>query len=565
LHFTNRQKKMIKVPVCRVMILVLTFSRNGFSALLNGESLTICATFKHMLTEDLEVVWLRNDDTVSQCSIRGGCLDDFQDKTNTSLRYDKETGLASCNVTIKNATRDDLGTWTLKYLGTAGVVYTNDLFACGLYDDENKSKRRTKECIEACSCDRVNFNFDLLPILLSSFLIVLVLAAILLYKYRSDERCKKILKLFFSKMPTKTPAEAREHDIRDSSLRWMSNNANATFEEIAALYANMCISTKQMSICQCSFIPILLSIVFYKEVFSESAALNATLSDFILQDGNTKCERYFLINDTIELKASIVWTRDINLDYNDGILIYKYSDSNASFKLLYHLRFHQCKGLHKSLPMSCSFSNSSAEAQLRLTATKTYSQKYIRLHVNNTKNAWESNVRQIPRIFEYQDIKMTCNNKTLGGNVTSVYLPNETTELHVCCVDAPDPCFPVIYSYFKDSSNKSRTCVTYTRKQNETTFLIGLDVCNNSVQYPFKVFFSNETETITTTTGNGIQSNDTELILGLSLGLGIPAVFLILAIVVYKRCNNNENHDENEEHEMDDMMNERLQSIEKST
>ncbi|KAK6964240.1 hypothetical protein BgiMline_031452, partial [Biomphalaria glabrata] len=200
---------------------------NSFSALLNGESLTICATFKHMLTEDLEVVWLRNDDTVSQCSVRGGCLDDFEEKTNTSLRYDKETGLASCNVTIKHATRDDLGTWTLRYLGTAGLVYTNNLFACGLYDDENKSKRRTEECIETCSCDRVNFNFILLPILLSSFLIVLVLAAILLYKYHSDETCKKILKLFFSKMPTKTPTEARGHDIRDSSLRLMSNNANS--------------------------------------------------------------------------------------------------------------------------------------------------------------------------------------------------------------------------------------------------------------------------------------------------------------------------------------------------
>ncbi|KAK6964239.1 hypothetical protein BgiMline_031451, partial [Biomphalaria glabrata] len=262
---------------------------------------------------------------------------------------------------------------------------------------------------------------------------------------------------------------------------------------------------------------------------SESAVLKATLSDFILQDGNTKCERYFLINDAIELKASIVWTGDINLHYNDGILIYKSSDSNASFELLYYLRFGDCKGLNKLLPMSCSLSNSSAETQLRLTASKTLSQMYIRLDVNNTKNVCESNVRQIPRIFEFKDIKMTCNNKTLDGNVTSVYLPNETTELHVCCVDAPDPCFPVIYSYTKDILNKARTCVTYTRKQSETKFLIGFDVCNNTVQYQFQVFILNETETSTTTTDDGIQSNGTN---GLAIAGYIGCGFVVIIVIV---------------------------------
>ncbi|KAK6964238.1 hypothetical protein BgiMline_031450, partial [Biomphalaria glabrata] len=179
---------MIKVTVCRVFVAVLFFSRNNFAFQLEVKKFTIHSLFKHVLTEDLEVVWLVNGNTVSQCSLKGGCLDDFRDKTNTSLSYNQETGFVSCNVTINNVTRDHFGDWSLKYLGVAGLVYKKNVFECRLYDDQSKQEGGHVGSTKDCNWDGVKpqtsnhfFAIILAIVPLVSF-VVLSLITILLYK-----------------------------------------------------------------------------------------------------------------------------------------------------------------------------------------------------------------------------------------------------------------------------------------------------------------------------------------------------------------------------------------------
>ncbi|KAK0066747.1 hypothetical protein Bpfe_003482 [Biomphalaria pfeifferi] len=97
-----------------------------------GQSYTLNAQFKHTIPRDLEVVWMFNSYTVSQCSVRKGCLENEKEKTKTSLKFVQETGSASCNITINNVTTEHLGTWALYYLGSASIVYTECLFKCEL-------------------------------------------------------------------------------------------------------------------------------------------------------------------------------------------------------------------------------------------------------------------------------------------------------------------------------------------------------------------------------------------------------------------------------------------------
>ncbi|KAK0066743.1 hypothetical protein Bpfe_003478 [Biomphalaria pfeifferi] len=114
-----------------VIFCILMYTGNCYAdKIREGESYTIFTKFKHVLKEDLEVVWFDNDETVSQCSLRGGCMEDFEDETRSALEFNPETGLASCNMTILKLTRKCIGTWRLRYLGTAGLVHPESLFIC---------------------------------------------------------------------------------------------------------------------------------------------------------------------------------------------------------------------------------------------------------------------------------------------------------------------------------------------------------------------------------------------------------------------------------------------------
>ena len=127
---------ILKVLIC--IIPICTYKCCG-SSINEGERYTLHATFQHNLKEDLEIVWLVNEETVSQCSVTGGCVDDFEDKTNTSLTYDTKTGIATCDIYINRMTIEYLGHWKLKYLGNAGLEYPDYIFAGIIYDNTSRT------------------------------------------------------------------------------------------------------------------------------------------------------------------------------------------------------------------------------------------------------------------------------------------------------------------------------------------------------------------------------------------------------------------------------------------
>ncbi|KAI8779956.1 hypothetical protein BgiBS90_019150, partial [Biomphalaria glabrata] len=132
-YYMDRFSKYMLIKINIVIVFIIMYTGSCYAEeIIEGERCTFRAKFKHVLKEDLEVVWLDNDETVSQCSLKGGCMEDFEDETRSTLDFNPETGLASCNVTILKLTRKYVGTWSLSYLGTAGLVHPESLFTCTL-------------------------------------------------------------------------------------------------------------------------------------------------------------------------------------------------------------------------------------------------------------------------------------------------------------------------------------------------------------------------------------------------------------------------------------------------
>ncbi|KAK0066742.1 hypothetical protein Bpfe_003477 [Biomphalaria pfeifferi] len=97
-----------------------------------GKPFTFSATIVHTLKEDLEVVWFFGDETMSQCSMKMRCLEDFEEKTITTLKETHEQNKYECELRIINVTRGDAGLWVLKYMGAAGLRHNNPLYSCHL-------------------------------------------------------------------------------------------------------------------------------------------------------------------------------------------------------------------------------------------------------------------------------------------------------------------------------------------------------------------------------------------------------------------------------------------------
>ncbi|KAK6964243.1 hypothetical protein BgiMline_031455, partial [Biomphalaria glabrata] len=97
-----------------------------------GKPFTFSTTITHTLKEDLEVVWFFGDETMSQCSMKMGCLEDFEEKTITTLKNKQEQNTYECELRIINVTHGDAGLWVLKYMGAAGLRHHNPLYSCHL-------------------------------------------------------------------------------------------------------------------------------------------------------------------------------------------------------------------------------------------------------------------------------------------------------------------------------------------------------------------------------------------------------------------------------------------------
>ncbi|KAK0066745.1 hypothetical protein Bpfe_003480 [Biomphalaria pfeifferi] len=127
--------------------LFIPFTENCNRSIFEGKSYTLTATFKPKLKEDIEVAWFVNEETVSQCSLKQLCLEDFEDLTQTTLSFNEDTGFVSCGVTIIYVTKNHFGTWKLKYIGIAGLMYPESLFTCTLLEDDtfNSVDRQSEE------------------------------------------------------------------------------------------------------------------------------------------------------------------------------------------------------------------------------------------------------------------------------------------------------------------------------------------------------------------------------------------------------------------------------------
>ncbi|XP_055867187.1 uncharacterized protein LOC129922938 [Biomphalaria glabrata] len=142
---------IVILRVIFVTTLFIRFTENcdGSATIFEGKSYTLQAKFINKFTEKeyVRVLWLVNEETVSQCSITEDCLDNFEELTKTTLSFNEDTGFVTCDVTIIHVTKNHFGTWKLKYLGIAGLMYPESLFTCTLLEDNtlNSVDRQSEE------------------------------------------------------------------------------------------------------------------------------------------------------------------------------------------------------------------------------------------------------------------------------------------------------------------------------------------------------------------------------------------------------------------------------------
>ncbi|XP_055867169.1 uncharacterized protein LOC106059668 isoform X2 [Biomphalaria glabrata] len=176
-----------------------------------------------------------------------------------------------------------------------------------------------------------------------------------------------------------------------------------------------------------------------------------------------------------------------------------------------------CIGLNNLITFSCSVSSNKAEVLLIVKTSKILTTKFLQLklhlNVNKAQKPYYSQITQLPKIFDFSDIKLSCNNNILGGDVNTMHLPSNEMRISICCQEAPKPCYVVLSS--AEVFISSRYCVTYLRNSKEKEFSIGYSVCGNVRLNQFKLIFTNGDSKSSSPTNchPGKQFNDADILL----------------------------------------------------
>ncbi|KAK0066744.1 hypothetical protein Bpfe_003479 [Biomphalaria pfeifferi] len=241
-----------------------------------------------------------------------------------------------------------------------------------------------------------------------------------------------------------------------------------------------------------------------------------------------QCTENLLGDDTHHIFGEIDFSEQ-NLNVMDSFILMLSGESLESLKS-YILRAPREDCIDNVTPLRCSLSSNKAEV-LIIEVPKGLSTHFLLLkvvmYVNDVEESYFSQITQLPKIFDFSDIKLNCNNKILGGYVDTVHLPNHEMRIDICCQEAPKPCYVVLSS--ADVFISSRHCVTYLRNSKEKDFSIGYSVCGHLRLNQFKLMFTNGDSKSSSPTNcqPGNHFHDADILLNnKKLGVDINTLYL---------------------------------------